>query len=188
MKYKLPKDIAHDFNVSQKTVYNYLTKYGDKISTKKEYGKTFVSVNDFQSVLQKVYTNVPSELDDATKKEGSELVWTTSEKVWKVTESTNDDYEYILSKNENLEKVNRNLEDQVQKYAIMLKDEKNEKRERQLKHEDLQKAHLEKIESFWNERIKYIKKYDRLLIFVWVLIALAAFLILFFQFSGIVPF
>jgi hypothetical protein len=116
------------------------------------------------------------------------LVWTTSEKVWKVTESTNDDYEYILSKNENLEKVNRNLEDQVQKYAIMLKDEKNEKRERQLKHEDLQKAHLEKIESFWNERIKYIKKYDRLLIFVWVLIALAAFLILFFQFSGIVPF
>jgi transposase len=74
MKYKLPKDIAHDFNVSQKTVYNYLTKYGDKISTKKEYGKTFVSVNDFQSVLQKVYTTVPSELDDATKKEGSELV------------------------------------------------------------------------------------------------------------------
>ena len=80
--------------------------------------------------------------------------------------------EYILSKNKNLEKVNRNLEEQIQKYAIYLSEEKNEKKDILVKYENLQKIHLEKVESFGFERIKYTKRNGRLLTIAWVLVAL----------------
>lgn len=69
------------------------------------------------------------------------------------TESIDQEYKYVLSKNENLEKVNRNLEDQIQKYALMLGEEKNEKKLFQDKYDNLQKEHLSKIELFGAERI-----------------------------------
>ncbi|MEZ5059721.1 MAG: hypothetical protein R2879_22030 [Saprospiraceae bacterium] len=65
----------------------------------------------------------------------------------------------------------------------MLKDEKDEKKEIQAKFDHLQKEHMEKIEAFGNERIRYVKKYDRLLIFIWVLVVMAIFLVLLFRFS-----
>lgn len=172
MAFKLPKDIAQQFWISQKTVYNYLSKYREKISTKKEYWKTFVSVKEFENVLQKVYVSIPSELQESSKKERIELVW-------KDTESK--DMEYILSKNKNLEKVNRNLEEQIQKYAIYLSEEKNEKKDILVKYENLQKIHLEKVESFGFERIKYTKRNGRLLTIAWVLVALWIFLVVLMQ-------
>lgn len=36
MTYLLPKEIAEKFETSLKTVYNYLSKYPDKIKVKKE--------------------------------------------------------------------------------------------------------------------------------------------------------
>jgi len=173
MKYILPKDIAHQFGVSQKTVYNYLTKYTDKISTKKEYWKTYVCVEEFESVLQKVYSNVPAEISDTTKRGDSESVWNSIEPVWTITESNSKEHQYILSKNKSLEKVNRNLEDQIQKYAIMLREEKQEKNDIQGKYDTLQATYSNKIEEFGQKQLIEQRKYSRLLVITRVSIFLA---------------
>lgn len=70
MPYALPKELAERFSISGKTVYNYLKKYPDKIRSKKEFGKTFVHLEDFTKVLQAAshYHQISSSLEPKTQR------------------------------------------------------------------------------------------------------------------------
>ena len=52
MQYLLPKDLAHQCDISIQTVYNYLKKHKGDIRIRKELGKTLVNLEDFTNFLQ----------------------------------------------------------------------------------------------------------------------------------------
>lgn len=169
MEYALPKDLAYQFNLSQKTVYNYLSKYPDKIRTKKEFWKKFIHSEDFTKVVQQVY-NINSKSFPNMPIENKIEVWSDSK-------SEAVDIEYVISKNTALEKNNANLTDQLTKYAILLKEEKTEKNLFLDKYEKLQQVHNNKIEEFGEERIKQKSKYSILLVITWVMSVVAIMII-----------
>jgi len=86
---------------------------------------------------------------------------TVTKSLWKESESIlnlQKQYNIVLQKTEDLEKYNLNLKDQVWKYALLLSDEKKEKKERQAKYDTLNTTHFETIESFSKERLGWSKK------------------------------
>jgi hypothetical protein len=58
------------------------------------------------------------------------------------------EYKIALQKTENLEKYNVSLQNQASKYAILLKEEKQEKNNWIAKFEALNQTHFEMIEAF----------------------------------------
>lgn len=58
------------------------------------------------------------------------------------------EYKIALQRGENMEKQNLSLQNQLSKYGILLQEEKQEKKERQGKYDQLNQSHFELIESF----------------------------------------
>ena len=73
-------------------------------------------------------------------------------------------FNLVTIEKERLEKENRTLEEQRNKFIKLHSEEKEEKNEFINKYETLQTQYTEKIESFGNERLKFTKKYYSLLV------------------------
>lgn len=178
MEYVLPPQLSDTFSISLKTVYNYLSKYSDKIRTRKEYWKTVVHFEDFEKVFQgmvQLYNSpsIPEPKETTTSRSGNED-WTLNEKLWTIQK----DYNIVVQKVQDLEKYNSNLEDQVSKYAILLREEKTEKKELFEKFEGLQNQYNQKVEEFSNSRVARINRYNTMLILCIVAIIIMIGLIL----------
>ena len=65
--------------------------------------------------------------------------------------------------NQRLSKVNLNLEDQLSKYAILLSDEKSEKKEIYEKYDSLQENYTNEIRNHAKEKLHRTKRYYLLL-------------------------
>jgi len=172
MEYLLPKEISSKFWVSLKTVYNYLTKYKDKIRIRKENWKRFVNCNDLQKILQN---------DTKTK---DVVVVESGQKEGKVDfVNLQNDLQSLQSKTNDLQKYNNNLQEQVTKYALMLSDEKNEKKDLLQKYDELQITYNWKVEEFGKEKVRYTKKFYLLLSIVFVLVGLSVVFFLLYYFD-----
>lgn len=154
MDFVLPTDLSNKLGVSLKTIYNHLSKHKGKIRIKKEYWKTFVHYEDFvkhfESTLQ--FYNPPTALPAETN---------SSSTFWKPLPNTSNiqrDYNIALQKTEELERYNLNLQDQVTKYALLLTEEKHEKKDILNRFEMLQDRYNEKVEFYSFEKIKRVKK------------------------------
>ncbi|MEM1281924.1 MAG: hypothetical protein AAGG81_00060 [Chlamydiota bacterium] len=78
----------------------------------------------------------------------------------------------------NLSKHNSNLQDQASKYALLLTEEKNEKKEILTKFTNLQTEQTKRVESFSKERLRRARKYYVLLgISILLLVILAVFVL-----------
>jgi hypothetical protein len=66
--------------------------------------------------------------------------------------------------------VNNNTQDQLNKYAIMLREERNEKKDLLDKYENLRVEYTHKIEEHADERVKISQRYYLLLGIVIVLL------------------
>lgn len=174
MEYAPIRDLAHQFSISKKTVYNYLDKYTDKIRWKKEFWKKLVHVEDFTNVFQNQVQsyNSASQLFDRTI--SPTVVWKPDEPGSKLQ----DDLSTALQDNERLQKVNANLEDQLSKYGLMLMEEKNERKELLQKYDSLQDKLTTEIKAHTKERIVLIKRYYLLLALCLVVIALITVMLL----------
>lgn len=162
MEYLLPKDISSKFWISLKTVYNYLTKYKDKIRIRKENWKRFVNYNDLQKILQNdTKAKDVVVVEGSQKQDNADFV------------NLQNDLQSLQSKTNDLQKYNNNLQEQVGKYALMLSDEKNEKKDLLQKYDELQTTHSTKIEEFGKEKVRYTKKFYLLLGIVFVLVVLS---------------
>ena len=167
MEYQLPKDLSDQFSISLKTVYNYLKRYPEKIRTKTEFWKTFVNLNDFTKILQEAWIiDAPSPAPTKEKAE-SWNDWKTSEADWTFQK----EYNQLVQQNASLEKVKNNLTEQVNKYAILLSEEKSERKAISEKFERLQSAYNENIERFSSEKINRSKR-------VYLLTSISVFLLL----------
>lgn len=154
MEYVLPGELSNKLWVSLKTIYNHLSKHNNKIRIKKEYWKTFVHSEDFvrhfESTLQ--FYNPPTTLPAENNTNSS--LWIPDPDVSKIQK----DYNIVLQKTEELQKYNTNLQDQVSKYALLLSDEKQEKKDILNRFEALQNNYNEKIEQHALEKINRAKK------------------------------
>lgn len=84
----------------------------------------------------------------------------------------------LLRENESLQKYNVNLQDQTSKYAIMLAEEKKEKKDIMDKYENVQKDYHTKVESLLREKVFIERKYYLLLgIAIVLLVFLGRFLL-----------
>lgn len=181
MSYLLPKELSYQLKISEKTVYNYINKHRDKIRVKKEFWKTFVHSEDFTNVLQKIYSMRSNMFQQATEPDDEKTIWSDSESFQQIK---SDDFEYLQSKNESLEKQNNNLTEQLNKYAILLREEKNEKLDLVSKYDDLNKQHVNKVEEFGKAHITQQQKYGRLLASTRVSITIAILMVVLYLISS----
>ncbi len=84
------------------------------------------------------------------------------------------DYTLALQRSDDLEKYNINLQEQLSKYAILLTEEKAEKKEVIVKYDTLQNEFHEKVESLFREKALFEKRYFLLLGFLILLIIFIA--------------
>lgn len=155
MPYLLPKELSIEFKTSLQTIYNYIRKPWNHIRTRKEGGKTYIHQEDFKTAFQphlkelenrfKVESKISTESDFQKFKEGFKVV--ENEKI------------ELAEKNIQLNKFNLALEDKVSKYALLLSEEKEEKRQFISQNESLQKELRDKIELFGNEKVNWARKY-----------------------------
>lgn len=155
MSYVLPKDLMNQFSTSLQTVYNYLKRPWINIRIRKEGGKTYIHQEDFKAAFQphlkelenkfKVESKNSTESDFQKFKEGFKVV--ENEKI------------KLVEKNIQLDRYNLALQDKVSKYALLLSEEKEEKKQFISQNESLQKELRNKIELFGNEKVKWARKY-----------------------------
>lgn len=182
MNFTTPPQLAKQFNTSLKTVYNYVTKYPDKIRTKKEFWKTLVSLEDFEKAITRNY-NTPLQQTESNKEQT--MLWTAwSEIVHSPSMSTNVAQDYkntsdeieqgkqatilwnlelklqtVQNEKEQTHKYNLVLQEQVSKYALLLQEEKSEKKERIQKHDSLHEKLQSEQQRFFKERMQSARTY-----------------------------
>lgn len=159
MTYVLPKDLSIKFNVSLQTVYNYLKKYEGRIRTKSELNKTFIHLDDFTNFVQGVVNNNTSTTYNPAPEKQSNPDQSFN-KDFKLLETEN---RSLARQTEDLQKYNINLQDQLSKYALLLTEEKSEKKEILGKYEAVQTEYHQKVESLYQQKVKIERKYYLLL-------------------------
>lgn len=174
MSYVLPRDLSQKFGISLQTVYNYLSKFEGKIRTRKDYWKTFISLEDFTNFLQPSLNQFESRTENNDQKADSKDVENLKEGFSKLE----NEYQLVVQRTEDLEKYNVNLQEQLSRYGIMLSEEKTEKKEILVKYETVQKEFHEKVESLFREKSLFEKRYYLVLGFLIVLLILLARLLL----------
>ena len=173
-------EASKKLSVSLKTVYNYVTKSQGQVRVSKAYGKSFVNFEDLQSYITKDYKTLQNDYKVEPSKEQvldqgivtssmekpEKYIWWTdiwndnalSWKSWnKPLQNLQNDYKITNEKIEQLEKFNSNLQDQANKYAIKLNEEKEEKRAIQQKYDSLEGEYRNKIEEYADYRVRTTK-------------------------------
>lgn len=170
MTFVLPRDLSSKFSISLQTVYNYLTKHGSKIRTRTEHWKTFIDLEDFTNILQNRLKPFENYIEEPSNKADIQQV----ENFKAGFEKMELDYTLALQRSDDLEKYNINLQEQLSKYAILLTEEKAEKKEVIVKYDTLQNEFHEKVESLFREKALFEKRYFLLLGFLILLIIFIA--------------
>lgn len=166
MEYATPRDISFQFSTSLQTVYNYLKKPWISIRTKREWGKTYVHIEDFKEAFQASFKTFENPFEKHKKVETDSNFKNLKDDF----KSVENEKAALLQENQTLTKRNSSLEEQVTKYAIRFKEEKAEKKQLIASFESKEKEWSEKIdtsqkelrqriEGFGKERIKRAKKY-----------------------------
>lgn len=168
MEFLSVKELSAKLNFSEKTIYNYINKHSKEIRSRKEFWKTLASLEDFTKLLQKRYKafNTSSSSEPEIQLETD---------YWKESESDSkfqNEFEMIRWENEELKSNNQQLKFQIAHYVKLHDDEQkqNEKLFGQL--QDLQNQYTDKIESFWKEKLRRIRKYYMMLSLWMILLVL----------------
>lgn len=155
MPYLLPKELSIQFSTSLQTIYNYIRKPTNKIRIRKEWGKTYIHQEDFKVAFQHHLKPLENPFKVETEK-ANESDFQKIKESFKVIEN---EKTVLTEQNQNLQKFTLALEDKVSKYALLLSEEKEEKKQFIATNESLQKELRDKIEVFWNEKVKWARKY-----------------------------
>lgn len=155
MSYLPTKKLSENFEVSLKTIYNYLHKHKKEIRTQKKFWKTFVHSEDFSKVFQNANNIDTNDQQEPPPQKEIESLWTSK------PQTSNVQKEMIEATVENtqLKRYNSNLQEQVNKYAILLSEEKEEKKGRMEKYDGLQNKYHTQTESFSKERMVLTRKF-----------------------------
>jgi len=161
MEYTTPNELANQYGKSLKTIYNRITKYKDKIRTKKEFWKTIVNCKDFEQLHSQFNKNYKKKSKSIQNKNENNNEKAEEGDFVKLENN----YKYSLQRIENLEKHNSNLSTQLNEYATLFTEEKKEKQQLQVKLEEITQRLTTRIESFANEKIVMERKFYMVLSF-----------------------
>lgn len=158
MEYLTPNQISAKLWISLRKVYYVLQNNKDSIQTIKQWKKRLISFLQFEKVCaikQKTLQDVMQKNNQIPVKEE---VQTKSEteffKLQKAYSNLQKEQNYLHEQTNNLTKHNNTLQTQVQKYALLLSDEKSEKKQIIEKYDELNRMHIDKIENFGKERVR----------------------------------
>lgn len=155
MSYVPTKELSENFEVSLKTIYNYLKRYKKEIRTSKKFWKTFVNSEDFQKVFHNANSVTDENPGEKVTEGKPESVPTNKPQAT----SFQKELVEISVENTQLKKYNSNLQEQVNKYAILLSEEKEEKKWWMDKYDNLQNRYHSQTEDFSKERIVLTRKF-----------------------------
>ena len=162
MKYLLPQDIVKELWISLKTVYNYISKSGNKVRTERRNGKTFVNFEDLQSYLQTWLQSIQSDYKSNDIDNNNKLLdISTLKQDWNLQSDYNrlqTNYSSVIERVDQLNKMSSNYQDMAQKYAIRLSEEKDEKKSLQEKYDALEKNYLDKVDAYTSLQVGSVKK------------------------------
>lgn len=168
MDFVTPKELSLKFNVSLKTIYNYITKRGSKIHTRKEFWKTLFSLKDFEDLFTKGIQNIQQPLQRDLQNQSDNILWSID----KNFEKLQNDYKIVSQEKNDLQNYNLVLQDQATKYALLFNDEKTERKELFQKYETLQEQHRTTSLQYEKEKANRAKYFYLLLWITVVVLAL----------------
>lgn len=164
------RELSEKFQISVQTVYNYLEKYSGKIRTKREFGKKYVCLEDFTNFIQPTLQTFTNPIENTYSNSPPQEFEKLKTDFWKLET----EYKIVAQKTEDLNKHNLNLQDQLSKYAILLTEEKAEKKDLLVKYDTVQKEYNAKVESLFREKSLFEKRYYLVLGFLVVLLLFLA--------------
>ena len=156
MTYLPVKDIAKQFWISKRTIYNYLSKYPSKIRNRKEFWKTLVHLNDFEAILnhslqsRSKLDNTP--IESNANQKVSTPVWTLNPNF----ESLQNDFKTLSTSHEHLQKEHSNLKDHSNKLVVFLNEAKAEKKVLQDKYDTLEEQYQMEYKGRAMDRVKFM--------------------------------
>lgn len=159
MDFVTPKELSLKYNVSLKTIYNYITKRGSKIHTRKEFWKTLFSLKDFEDLFTKGIQNLQQSSQKNTESKSDNILWN----IEKNFEKLQNDYKIVSQEKNDLQNYNLVLQDQATKYALLFNDEKTERKELFQKYEILQEQHRSTSLQYEKEKANRAKYFYLLL-------------------------
>ena len=163
MSYIPIKALSVKFAIPLRTVYHHLAN-NKSIRSKKEWRTKLVHVADFARMCK---IELQDWQEDVNKNEESKPKSNANE-LQKNLQSLQHEYDATKEQNFNLQRFNSNLQEQVGKYAILLSEEKNEKKDLMQKYDNLQNKHQSKVETL-TKRFYFL---------LWLAVILLAILIL----------
>lgn len=159
MDFVTPKELSLKYNVSLKTIYNYITKRGSKIHARKEFWKTLFSLKDFEDLFTKGIQNIQEPLQRDLGNQSDNISWS----IEKNFEKLQNDYKIVSQEKNDLQNYNLVLQDQATKYALLFNDEKAERKELFQKYETLQEQHRTTSLQYEKEKANRAKYFYLLL-------------------------
>lgn len=147
MNYLSPKELSAKFAMPLRTVYYNIANSKQQIRMKKEGRSKIYSVEDFTKACN--FRGV--KLQDLAKTENKKKTKSQLESDTSTLQTTlatlQSENATIKDEKLSLQKFNTNLQDQVSKYALLLTEEKNERKELLDKYDTLQNRLQTKIEN-----------------------------------------
>ena len=162
MPYLLPKELAENFSMTDRTVYNRINKHPDEIKVKKEHGKTFIDEESFSKVFLKRFPNIDKSLSNEAGDAGQQAGWKDVENASEL----NKEHYRTLQRMKQLEKQASNFQEMANNHAILLREEKNEKKDLLQKYDALQITYNQKIEQFARKYYVLLGLFRALLAFI----------------------
>lgn len=174
MEFVHVRELAQKFDVSVQTIYNQLEKHREKVRTKKEFWKTYVCLEDFTNFIQTPLQTFTNKIENTPPNN----TLPEFEKLKTEYGKLETDYKIVSEKTEELNRYNLSIQDQLSKYALLLSDEKNEKKDLLVKYDTIQKEYNQKVESLFREKSLFEKRYYLILGFLILLLLFLAWTIL----------
>lgn len=150
-----PQELSSRLSVSLKSVYNYINKDKKNIRFIKRGKQTFYSLEDILLLIKPYNVNLQNDLQNNLQniQESTVNNW-----IWNTVNNLQNTINLLTEEKQQLEKVNTNLQDTANKYALAVKSEKEEKEKRIKEYTDMNNKYNTALEDFNKKSINYIRK------------------------------
>lgn len=150
-----PQELSSRLSVSLKSVYNYINKDKKNIRFIKRGKQTFYSLEDILLLVNPNNVNLQNTIQTDLQNTQENIVSTST---MNLQTDLQNKINLLTEEKQQLEKVNTNLQDTANKYALAVKSEKEEKEKRIKEYTDMNNKYNTALEDFNKKSINYIRK------------------------------
>lgn len=150
-----PFELSEKLKVSLRTIYNYIEKYKNSIRINRVGNKSFFNYDDILNAMQKDFANLQNPMQSKENLNNDRVVVNSNLQDFATLQNA---LQNLKQEKEDLTKFNNNLQETANKYALALKDEKNEKEKRINEYTKINDKYNNALTDFSKQKVNYTRK------------------------------